>query len=757
MGLTGIRPKQKTLKHLTDMRFSKIFSLLLCCTILCAAKPKKDIPTYLDTSRPLDERVEDALQRMTLREKIRILHAQSKFSSAGVPRLGIPELQCTDGPHGVRAEFLWDEWEQAGWTSDSCTAFPALTCLAATWNPEMSAIYGKALGEEARYREKDVLLGPGVNIYRTPLNGRNIEYMGEDPYLAAKLVVPYIKGVQENGVAACIKHFALNNQEHGRHHINAIVDDRALYEIYLPAFKAAVEEAGTWAIMPAYNRYNGQFCCHNERLLNTILKGEWGFDGAVISDWGGVHSTREAALNGLDMEFGTGTDGLSQGIKNAFDAYYLAIPYQRLIESGELTTKELDDKVRRVLKLIFRTAMNPDKPFGSLNSDEHKAVAREIAGEGVVLLKNDNEVLPLRKNEIKRLLVVGENAIKMMTVGGGSASLKVQREYSPLEGIKAYVGDDVEVIYERGYVGDISGSYNGVETGQDLRDIRSQEQLIADAVSQAEKADAVIYFGGLNRKEGQDCEGVDRAHYHLPYDQNKVIEALAKANKRLVVVNISGNAVEMPWVDRVPAIMQAWFLGSEAGRAIAPLLFGEVNPSGHLPFTFHTRLQDYAAHSVGEYPGNGTDVRYNESIFIGYRWADKEGIKTLFPFGHGLSYTTFRFGEPKISRTTMKESGKITIKLEVTNTGHRAGAEVVQLYIGDKHSSLPRPVKELKGFKKVFLQAGESREVTFTITADELRFFDDKAHRWVAEKGEFTAYIAASAEDIRSTLNFSLK
>ncbi|MBR6759966.1 MAG: glycoside hydrolase family 3 C-terminal domain-containing protein [Alistipes sp.] len=712
---------------------------------------------YLDENQPIDERVEDALRRMTLREKIRILHAQSKFSSAGVPRLGIPELQCTDGPHGVRAEFLWDEWEQAGWTSDSCTAFPALTCLAATWNPEMSAKYGKALGEEARYRDKDVLLGPGVNIYRTPLNGRNIEYMGEDPYLAAKLVVPYIQGVQANGVAACIKHFALNNQEHGRHHINAIVDDRALYEIYLPAFKAAVEEGGTWAIMPAYNKYNGQFCCHNERLLNTILKGEWGFDGAVISDWGGVHSTREAALNGLDMEFGTGTDGLSMGLKNNFDAYFLAVPYQRLIEKGELSTKELDDKVRRVLKLNFRTAMNTRKPFGALNSEEHKAIAREIGGEGIVLLKNENNVLPLCKEKLKRLLIVGENAIKMMTVGGGSASLKVQREYSPLEGIQQYVGDDVEVIYERGYVGDITGSYNGVKTGQDLRDERSPEQLIADAVKVAKSADAVIYFGGLNRKEGQDCEGVDRGHYHLPYDQNRVIEALAEANPNFVMINISGNAVEMPWVESVPAIIQAWFLGSEAGRAIAPVLFGEVNPSGHLPFTFHTRLQDYAAHSIGEYPGNGVDVRYNEGIFIGYRWADKQNIKTLFPFGHGLSYTTFEITEPQISKKSLKQGGEIKLKVEVRNTGERDGAEVVQLYISDKDSSLPRPVKELKGFKKLHLAAGESSMAEFTISEEELKFFDDKQHKWIAEKGEFTAHIATSAEEVLYSVDFTLK
>lgn len=739
------------------MKFNHIFSFALLLAVGCASGPKESIVAkYLDQRQPLEERVEDALQRMTLREKIDIIHAQSKFSSAGVERLGIPELWCTDGPHGIRPEVLWDEWDQAKWTSDSCTAFPALTCLAATWNPQMSATYGKAIGEEARYREKDVLLGPGVNIYRTPMNGRNFEYMGEDPMLASKMVVPYIKGVQSNGVAACVKHFALNNQEIERHGVNVVVDDRALYEIYLPAFKAAVQEGGAWAIMPAYNRYKGQHCCHNQYLLNDILKGEWGFDGATISDWGGVHDTKEAALHGLDMEFGSWTNGLNWGAKNAYDMYHLALPYMKMIESGELTTKELDDKVRRVLRLNFRTAMNTSKPFGSMNTEEHLEAARTIAGEGVVLLKNDGNVLPIDVEKCKSILVVGENAIKMMTVGGGSSSLKVRKEYTPLEGIANYVGDKAKVEFQRGYVGDTTGEYNGVKSGQDLSENRSAEQLIADAVAAAHKADVVIFFGGLNKKEGQDCEGVDRSEYALPYGQNKVIEALAEANKNLVVVNISGNAVAMPWVDRVPSIMQGWYLGSEAGNALARVIFGEVNPSGHLPFTFPVELADNSAHSVGEWPG-GRDVRYTEGIFVGYRWADKEQIKALFPFGHGLSYTSFAIGEPTISRHSMKAGGKITIKCEVRNTGKREGAEVVQLYIGDKVSSLPRPVKELKGFQKLHLAAGQSGTAEFTITEEDLKFFDDKQHAWIAEKGDFTAYIATSAEDILYTLDFSLK
>lgn len=719
-------------------------------------QPRSDVAVYLDESQPIEKRVEDALSRMTLEEKVAILHAQSKFSSAGVPRLGIPEVWCTDGPHGIRPEVLWDEWEQAGWTNDSCTAFPALTCLAATWNPEMSALYGKSIGEEARYREKDILLGPGVNIYRTPLNGRNFEYMGEDPFLSARMVVPYVREVQKNGVAACVKHFALNNQEVHRHGIDVEVGDRALYEIYLPAFKAAVEEGGAWAIMGSYNKYKGQHCCHNQYLLNDILKRDWAFDGVVVSDWGGVHDTKQAAENGLDMEFGSWTDGLSWGASNAYDNYYLAAPYLDMLRKGEASMATLDDKARRVLRLIFRTAMNTQKPFGSLNSPEHLAAARRIAGEGMVLLKNDGGVLPIDLGKTKRIAVVGENAIKMMTVGGGSSSLKVRHEYTPLEGIRAAAGDKAEVVYERGYVGDVTGDYNGVKTGQDLSEKRSEEQLIADAVAAARKADAVIFVGGLNKSDHQDCEGADRLQYGLPYAQDKVIEALAGANPNLAVVIVSGNAVAMPWINRVPAVLEAWFSGSEAGNALADVVFGAVNPSGKLPFTFPVRLEDNSAHALGEYPGTDK-VAYNEGIFVGYRWHDKERIKPLFAFGHGLSYTTFDIANVTADRTALAANGRIRVSADVTNTGSRPGAEVVQLYIGDEQSSLPRPVKELKGFQKVSLNPGQTQTVTFEITPDMLRYYDDAKGAWVAEPGAFTACVGAALDDIRGTVEFELK
>ena len=722
----------------------------------CQTAPKFDGPAYLDESLPIDVRVEDALSRMTLEEKVKILHAQSKFSSAGVPRLGIPEIWTTDGPHGIRPEVMWDEWDQARWTNDSCVAFPALTCLAATWNEEMSALYGKVIGEEARYRDKDVLLGPGVNIYRTPLNGRNFEYMGEDPFLASKMVVPYVQEVQKNGVAVCVKHYALNNQEAKRHEYDAIIDDRTLYEIYLPAFKAAVQEGGAWSIMGAYNLYKGQHLCHNQYMLNDILKGEWGFDGVVISDWGGTHDTDQAINNGLDLEFGTWTNGLNMSSSNSYDTYYLADPYLAKLRSGEASEEVLNDKARRVLRLIFRTAMNNNKPAGSMRSPEHYEAARKIAGEGIVLLKNDNAVLPINLEKTKKLLVVGENAIKMMTVGGGSSSLKVQHECTPMEGILAAVGNKAEVVYERGYVGDVTGDYNGVVTGQDLSESRSEAKLIADAVAAAKEADAVIFIGGLNKAAHQDCEDSDRFGLELPYAQDKAIEAIAAVNPNLTVVIVSGNAVAMPWVDKVNGIMETWFSGSQTGHALADVLFGKVNPSGKLPFTFPVKLEDNAAHALGAYDPEDLTVEYKEGIFVGYRWAEKEQIRPLFAFGHGLSYTTFEYGEAKAAKASMKENGTLTVSVDVTNTGAVAGKEVVQLYIGDNESSVVRPVKELKGFRKIDLKPGQKQTVTFEIDPEMLKFFDADKHEWVLEKGKFTAYVGAASDDIRTQVEFEV-
>lgn len=733
---------------------------MVSVAMFCTVQAQR-LPIYLDEAKPLEERVEDAIRRMTLEEKVAMTHAQSKFSSPGVPRLGIPEIWTTDGPHGIRPEVLWDEWDQAGWTNDSCVAFPALTCLAATWDPEMSLLYGKSIGEEARYRNKAVLLGPGVNIYRTPLNGRNFEYMGEDPYLAGRMVVPYVRGVQSNGVAACVKHYALNNQEVNRNTANVIVDDRALYEIYLPAFKAAVQQGKAWAIMGSYNLYKRQHCCHNQYLLNDILKGEWEFDGVVVSDWGGVHDTHEAIYNGLDLEFGTWTNGLSSGTRNAYDNYYLAHPYLKLIREGKVGTEELDDKVRRILRLAYRTVMNRKRPWGALCSDAHIEAARRIGESGIVLLQNKHNVLPIDLDKARKIAVIGENAIKMMTVGGGSSSLKVKYELSPLDGIRRRVGDRAEVVYARGYVGDPTGEYNGVVSGQNLKDDRTPEELIAEAVAVARDADFVIFIGGLNKSNNQDCEDTDRTGLELPYGQNKVIEALAKTNNNLIVVNISGNAVAMPWAKKVPAIVQSWYLGTEAGTSLAAVLMGDVNPSGKLPFTFPVQLEDVPAHSLGEYSGTRSrevvDVKYNEGIFVGYRWADmQKKTRPLFAFGHGLSYTSFKYGKVTVDKKEMKQDEVLTVTVPVTNVGRCEGAEVVQLYISDLKSSLPRPLKELKGFKKVKLLPNETQTVSFTISKEDLSFFDDIRHEWVAEPGNFEVIVAASAVDIRGKVGFKL-
>lgn len=749
-----------------DMKFKR---MLLGFSFLIGVPVLAQTPTYQNVGKPIEERVKDALSRMTLEEKIAMTHAQSKFSSPGVPRLGIPEVWATDGPHGIRPEVLWDEWEQAGWTNDSCIAFPALTCLAATWNPEVSHLYGKSIGEEARYRKKDILLGPGVNIYRTPLNGRNFEYMGEDPYLSATMVVPYIKGVQENGVAACVKHYALNNQEFKRHTTNVNLSDRALYEIYLPAFKAAVQEGGTWSIMGSYNLYQGIHACHNKRLLQDILRDEWGFDGVVVSDWGGVHDTEQAIFNGLDMEFGSWTNGLSDGTRSAYDNYYLADPYLKLIQEGKVGTKELDEKVSNILRLIFRTSMNTGKPFGSLGSPEHGKAGRTIGEEGIVLLQNTNNLLPIDLNKAKTIAVIGENAIKMMTVGGGSSSLKVKYEISPLDGLKERIGSKAKVVYARGYVGDPTGEYNGVKSGQDLQDDRSEDELLAEALATAKTADYVLFIGGLNKSNNQDCEDTDRAALELPYAQNRVINELVKVNKNLIVVNISGNAVAMPWVKSVPAIVQGWYLGSEAGTALASVLLGDVSPSGKLPFTFPVRLEDLGVHKLGEYPGNADELAqsthpgdtinetYHDDIYVGYRWTDKEKIQPLFPFGHGLSYTTFAYGKPTADKKTVTADGAITFTVTVKNTGIRQGQEIVQLYISDKKSSLPRPVKELKGFKKVKLAPGEEQVVTLTIDQQALSYFDDAKHAWIAEPGKFEALIGSSSRDIKGVVPFELR
>lgn len=728
--------------------------LLLSGMSLFAAK---DIPAYMNESLPMEQRVEDALSRMTTQEKINMIHAQGKFSSPGVPRLGIPDLWMSDGPHGVRAEINWNDWGYSKRTNDSITAFPALTALAATWNPTLSYEYGNALGEEALYREKDVMLGPGVNIYRTPLNGRNFEYMGEDPYLASILVVPYIKGMQQNGVAASVKHFALNNQELWRGHINVELSDRALHEIYLPAFKSAVTDGDSWTIMGSYNKIRGQHACHNEMLLNKILKGDWGYKGVVVTDWGGAHDTKEAALYGLDLEMGSYTNGLTSESDFTTDDYYMARPYLEMLEKGEVPMSTLDDKARRMLRLNFLTAMKRDKPLGSVASPEHYAVAEEIGNEAIVLLKNApvskgaSPLLPLSP-DVKSILVVGDNATRDLMKGGGSSELKVKDNVTPLKGLQAIYGDRVK--YAQGYRAG-RPMYSHVEEIP----ASVQDSLRAEAVAMAKDAEVVIFMGGLNKNHLQDCEAGDRESYALPYGQPELIEALQAANPNLIVMLLSGNAVEMPWAQKVPAIAQAWYLGSMAGKSIGNVVSGKVNPSGKLPFSFPVRLEDNGAHSFGaiSYPGDSINEEYKEDILVGYRWHDTKKIPARYPFGHGLSYTTFDYGKPVASAKTIGQGESLTITIPVRNTGDREGKETVQLYIGDDKASVLRPVKELKGFEKIDLAPGEEKTVNFTVSPDALKFYDPESASWVAEPGKFRAYIGSSSTDIRAIVPFELK
>lgn len=737
------------------MKNKFLATLFLACSISTVSA---QTPVYMDDAQPIEARVKDALSRMTLEEKVALCHAQSKFSSAGVPRLGIPELWMSDGPHGVRAEINWNDWGYANWTNDSITAFPALTCLAATWNPDMSAKYGKAIGEEARYREKDVLLGPGVNIYRTPMNGRNFEYMGEDPYLASVMCVPYIQELQKNGVAACVKHYALNNQELWRGHIDVNLSDRALHEIYLPAFKAAVEEGGAWSIMGAYNKIRGQHACHNDFTLNKILKDDWKFDGCVITDWGGAHDTYEAAVNGLDIEMGSYTNGLTSESVFTYNDYYLANPYLQMLKDGKVPMSTIDDKASRILRLIFRTAMNRQKPYGSVATEEHYAAAREIGNEGIVLLKNAPVVkkgaplLPIDAAKYQNILVVGDNAVRLLNQGGGSSELKVKDMVSPLDGLRAAYGD--KVAYAKGYAAGRPMYGRADEIPQNVVD-----SLRAEAVEMAKKADLVVLVGGLNKNHFQDCEGGDRLEYGLPFGQDELIEALLGVNKNLVLVLLSGNAVEMPWVSRVPAIVQGWYLGSMGGKSLADILSGAVNPSGKLPFSFPAKLTDCGAHAFDElsYPGDSIKQEYKEDILVGYRWHDTKKVPALFPFGHGLSYTTFTYGKPVASAKAMAADGTLTVTVAVKNTGSIAGKEIVQLYVGDDKCSVLRPVKELKHFAKVALAPGEEKNVTFTLTPDDLKFYDEASAAWKYEPGKFKAYVCASSADVRGVVPFEMQ
>ena len=730
--------------------------VISCFYVNYASAQHKEVDIQLTatklTSIALDAKIDSIIKILTLEEKIAMTHAQSKFSTKGVARLGIPEIWMSDGPHGVREEISWDSWSHAEWTNDSITAFPALTALAATFNPELSANYGSSIGEEARYRKKDVLLGPGINIYRTPMNGRNFEYLGEDPYLAATMVVPYIKGVQKNGVAACVKHFALNNQEHWRDKINVELSDRALYEIYLPAFKAAVKEAKVWSIMGAYNKIRGQYACHNELLLNKILKTDWNFDGVVISDWSGAHTTEESAKYGLDIEMGTGTDGLGTSTANHYDNYYLAKPFLKAIKKGVLSEDLLDDKVRRILRLMYRTNLSFNRPLGKLNNKEHHEVALNVATEGIVLLKNEDDFFPIKDDKTITIAVIGENATRVMAPGGGSSELKPQFEISPLEGIKKRF-KNAKIIHTMGYSSGPSVYDEVIPTKL------NQDSLYVKAIKIAKKADVVLFIGGLNKNHLQDCEGDDREIFQLPYQQEKLINGMHEVNKNIGFLLLTGNAVEMSWLPKTKGVLQTWYLGSMAGEAIAQIISGDKNPSGKLPFSFPKKLKDNAAHFYGEtsYPGVNMTQHYKEDILVGYRWFDTKKIAPQYAFGYGLSYTNFKLSDIKTDKNVYSLTDKITVHCTVTNNGNRQGAEVIQVYIGKLNSDVKRALKELKGFKKVFLKSYKKETAKIEINVSDLAFYNEKISDWAVEKGTYSIYVGNASDSISETIKVTIK
>ena len=728
------------------MKKTTIFAVLMAMTAMTA-----QAQTYLDPNAPLEERVKDALSRMNTHEKVQILHAQSKFTSAGVPRLGIRQLNMDDGPHGVREELEWNTWSPAKWTNDYIVAFPSLTCLAATWNRDISTAYGNAVSEEFAFRGKDIMLGPGVNIQRTPLNGRAFEYMGEDPFLAGEIVVPYIKAAQANGIACCLKHFVLNDQETDRFGVNVNVSDRAMREIYLRPFQKAVEQAHVYTIMGSYNKWKGVHCCHNDELLNGILKKEWNWDGALVSDWGGTTNTMEAALGGLDIEMGTYTDGKLKESEFGYENYYLANPFEKLIEDGTVPMSVLDEKASRVLRTIFRTAMNPKKVIGNQCSEAHYDVCRQIGEEGIVLLKNEKNILPLdpsKWTKYHNVLVVGENATRSLTQGGGSSELKTLRDISPLDALKKQYEQMVD--YAQGY-------YSGrvMYDHVDRIDPTKQAELKAQALEAAKGADLIIFIGGLNKNTHQDCENGDREGYDLPYGQNELISELAKIQKNIVVVTFGGNPYAMPWLKEVAAVVHCWYLGSESGTALANVLSGKVCPSGKLPVTFAEKYEDYPYVQYGKeaYPGVNKEVYYKEGIFVGYRHFTTNNVKPLFPFGFGLSYTTFAYGKPSGHAT----GNDIVISVDVTNTGKVAGKEIVQIYSSVQQSNVPRPAKELKGFAKTkLLQPGESETLHIAIPKEELNYYDESQHGWKLASGTYTFHVGTNVNDIKGRLNVKI-
>lgn len=695
-----------------------------------------------------EEKIRLLISQMTLQEKVNLLHANSKFYVSDIKRLGIPEWALSDGPHGVRAEINRDNWAYAGWTNDSATCFPPGTALAATWNTDLAYQRGLVLGEEARYRKKDILLGPGINIIRSPLCGRNFEYMSEDPLLISKMSVAYIKAVQSKDVAVSVKHWLANNQEENRGTVNVTMSERALREIYLPGFKASVMEGGAYTVMAAYNKFRGDWCSENEYLNRQILRKEFGFKGVLMTDWAAAHSTVKAALTGLDLEMGT-------DIKD-YNEWYFANPLIKAVEEGKVSMSVVDEKVANVLRVMMNTKMfdESNRVKGKINTPEHQQAAYNDAAEAAVLLQNNGSLLPLNFNKIKSIAIIGDNATRTHCGGGLSSEIKTLYEITPLQAMQQKFGATVTINYAKGYEKQ-STFKEGNNSGQVNSD-KVDWKLIDEAVALAKESEVVIIFGGLNHDF--DTESSDKQNMDMPYGQDVLIREVAKANPNTVVVIIAGSPVKLAGiVNRVSSILWSWFGGMEAGNAVADLLSGKVNPSGKLPFTLPVSLDQSPAHALGNFPGRNLTVNYEEDILVGYRWFDTKKIVPQFPFGYGLSYTNFSISNFSTDKSNYGKNETIHVKFTIKNTGNSYGAEVAQLYASDPVCSVLRPEKELKAFEKIFLKPGETKKVEIDVKVAELAFYDESEKTWNTEAGEYILQLGNSSRNIFQKVKISVK
>ncbi|MEM7103739.1 MAG: glycoside hydrolase family 3 C-terminal domain-containing protein [Bacteroidota bacterium] len=726
------------MKIYTNPYLFTILAVALICFSSCGDNntPANNSKTT-NTTSDMKPDIESLLSQMTNAEKVALIHASSSFTSGGVERLGIPELIMSDGPHGVRHEHGRD-WDKEDIDTDKSTYLPTGVALASTWNTDLGYEFGAVLGREAKFRGKDVILGPGLNIIRSPLAGRNFEYLTEDPYLNAQMAVGYVKGVQDQGIAACAKHYVANTYEYQRHYVDVLMDERAFREIYLPGFKAVVQEADVLTIMGAYNKFRGTYCSHHPFLLDEVLRKEIGFEGLVISDWNAVKDSMEPVETSLDIEMGTDLSMLGQGLPLDYSKFHMGDALVEKLDKGEVDVALIDSKVRRILEVMTRINKFGERTAGAYNTKAHQAVAKQVADEAIVLLKNE-DILPLEKEPVKKMAVVGANATWKHAGAGGSSQVKAYYEITPMAGLKNLFGDDVVIDYAQGY--DIK------------KDAVATQEQIDEAVKTVTGADVALYVGGSFHgysdewnDNAYDAEDIDKPDMMMPFGQDALLKAVLEANPNTIVVLFGGASVDMSeWHDKAKAILQVWYPGMEGGNSLANIIFGETNPSGKLPITFPAKLEDSPAHSVSSYPDENLIIDHKEGIMVGYRYFDTKNIKPAYAFGHGLSYTTFDFTGMEVR----KNGETVSVSLTVTNTGKMKGGEVVQIYVKDEVSSLVRPEKELKAFKKVFLEPGEGQEVSFELDKSAFSYFDDKKMEWVLEPGKFIIMAGSASDNIR--------